>query len=567
MDHPVTKRPRLRGASPDDLRSSCKSPGDKVKALKHVGEGNMSEFTSSGGADLIGEWLSQAVQGQETGLILACLGLLEKLPINVDILQTSMIGKLVNENMKQCASQVAVERARKLINTWKSMVNGGGPVVVAKKPAPPPPPIAPVPEAPKPSKPEETPPDAISLESDNEDDAAVAALSKLLDSLPDLDALMADIPAEASNGGKKRIAWRPDSSLVQMVEFAITGTCEELRRTIHETHGGRQSGLHPHGTDSDEQMRRFHESRRKERAMGGKGLHKFDVSEDQDDDIEPTTRFYIPVRVTVSNAEAVRSVKKLKSYERQDLADLHGQRPETIYPNDDDVPDDASEPSGTSKFFAAINTTTATIEVVPSGIREVLDAEAAAATAQRLAEEAPQRVSNFEDEFVKLDSKIQSVILESEDLMRVFTMEPMLMRDITLDKIQQVQSHASTVSTGAKTPMRPPSMHEDKRSWGVSTIRSNVRNQVMNSFHNPPHNFSQQPFMHAPPPQGPPFPPHGMPPPGMMPHGMPPHPGLYGRPPPADFRTGGPPPKAAPYPPHFHGGPPPAYPPRGPPRR
>ena len=557
MSQPPTKKVRV--SSVEDLKSSSLSVGDKVKALKQIGDDSragMETFMSSGGIELIGEWLSIAVASQETGLILSCLGLLEKLPITVETLQRTKIGKLVNEQMKNCTNQVAVERARKLINNWKSVVNGNASVVVAKATS-----VKPVEETATPIVEEAILLEDSPLQSPNDDNNnAVSALANLLDVLPDLDSLLAQESSSLGESSrKKRVVWKPDSDLVQMVEFAITGTCEELRRTIDETHGGLNS-LHPHGEDSADSLQRFRESRKKERAMGGRGLQQ-QIEYYDDDDIEATIPFRFPPRSSVTNSEAIHNVKKLKSYERQDLADIHGPKPEVVYQTDEDIPDTPSDPSSSSKFFTSINTTTNTVDVFPSGVKDAYDAEKAVEEARKIAQETPIRVANFEDEFVKLDSKIQSAILESDDLVRIFTQEPMLMRDITIEKIKQVLSHASTVvhsqsasptSSIKQPPAGPPQqLLDDKRSWGVATIRSSVRNQVMNSFQQPPpvqHGFHHQGMM--PPQRGYP----GQPPPQYWPHNQPPMPPPIHSYPKAPH---GPPPYQAHHP----------YPPRGPPPR
>jgi hypothetical protein len=550
---PPSKKVRI--SSVDELKTAHLSVAEKVKALKQVGDEaktGMETFISSHGIELVGDWLTLAVQTQETGLILSCLGLLEKLPITVETLQSTKIGKLVNEQMKNCSNQVAVERARKLINNWKSVVNGNTTVVVAK--ATPPVVTSKVEEA---INLVEDSPLHSPVGEDEGDNSTVSALANLLDVLPDLDSLLA-AAEETTNTKKKRVVWKPDSDLVQMVEFAITGTCEELRRTIDETHGGLNS-LHPHGEDTADSLQRFRETRKRERAMGGRGLQQHVVYADEDD-IEATIPFRFPPRSSVTNSEAIHNVKKLKSYERQDLADIHGPRPEVVYQTDDEVPDTPSDPSSSSKFFTSINTTTNTIDVFPSGVKDAYEAEKANEEARKIAAETPVRVANFEDEFVKLDSKIQSAILESDDLVRIFTQDPMLMRDITIEKIRQVLSTASTVvhsqsasptSVNRPHPGPPQQLLDDKRTWGVATIRSSVRNQVMNSFQQPPvpqHGFPAHGF----PPQRPVYP--KQPPPHWPPHQGPPQPPpIYGHP------------KAPPgYPPYQAHHP---YPPRGPPPR
>ena len=530
--------------SPDFMRETCTSVADKVKAIKLVVDG--PAFIEAGGVELIGEWLSAAVAEQETGLVHACLGCLEKLPISMEILQKTKIGKSVNESLRTCTNQVAVDRARKLINSWKGAVNGGGLVAVAKKaPARP----LPVPEPAKIEAPPTLPvaPAATAVPDSPEEDTAVSALASLLDSLPDLDALMAEEPAPV----KRRIAWRSDTDLVQMVEFGITDTCLDLRRTIDETHGGLASSLHPHGEDTAEEHCRFRESRRKERAMGGKELRKNDIPDVEEEDMEPPTRpFYFPPRVAVAFADAVHSVKKLKSYERQDLADIHGARPEIVYI--DSIPDTPGEPSTGSKFVASLNTTTPTIEVFPSGVQESLtaaDLEQARQVqqAQSNANIPPSHRVSFEDEFVKLDSKVQTAILGSPELLKLFTQEPSLLREMTIDKMELVLSSLrSTVpppsSSSAPPPAaaaRPPAITDDRRAWGASTIRSSVRTQVMNSF----------------PPNAPYGPPRGQHPlPGSMPYQFAnQHPdGHHMQPPPNRFH------------PHHQ---PPHYPNRGPPGR
>lgn len=482
MNPPSPKRQRVIPDSFESIRAS--SAGEKVRFLKQVSE-NVSgwpDFVSSGGIELIGEWLSTAVANQETGLVHACLGALEKLPMNFDLLQKSKIGRTVNESLKSCQNQVAVDRARKLINEWKRAVGGStAPVVPSKKiqgqdiKKPSIPSTSEVKEAtilpkanPESPKPSEYPP---------QEDSAVSALASLLESLPELDALVAD--AEIPIALKKRIAWRPDAELVQMVEFGILDSCIDLRKTIDETHGG-LSALHPHGSDTDEDQKRFQESRRRERAMGGERLkHVSSEFADYDDDIEAgTERFVWPFKLKLLSP--VHDTKKLKSYERQDLADIHGPRPEVIYASDIDIPDCPSEPS-VAVYRLQHNST---IEVPVSGI-ESNEVEVIEPLAEPLAVppsaplSAPLPITSFDDEFVKLEAKLQTAILDSEDLLKLFTENPILLRDITLEKLTQL--------IPKKSAPAPPSANfaDDRKSWGVSTIRSSVRNQVMSTFQPP----------------------------------------------------------------------------------
>jgi len=516
MNPPSPKRQRVPDIF-DSVRSS--SSGEKVKFLKHVSENisGWSEFVSSGGIEVIGEWLSAAVDNQETGLVHACLGALEKLPMTFESLQKSKIGRTVNESLKQCQNQVAVDRARKLINQWKRAVG----VTPSKKS----PPVAPVRvkpiveedavEVPKSViEPIATPPP--------QEDSAESALASLLESLPDLDALVAE--AEIPLVLKKRISWKPDAQLVQMVEFMITESCEDLRRTIIETHGG-LSALHPHGVDTDEEQRRFQESRRRERAMGGERLkHMSSEFADYDDDVEAAAdRFVWPLKIKL--LAPVHDPKKLKSYERQDLADIHGPRSEVIYASESDIPESPSEPS--LAVYRLQNNST--IHIVVSGL-EPVEVEIVEPALLEVEEATPPPVhfaipaTSFDDEFVKLNSKLQTAILDSENLLKLFTSNPALLRDLTIEKLAQFVPKKSA----AAPPVSNTALVDDRKSWGVATIRSSVRNQVMNSFQPPAYhsggflNRDRSPSFDRPLP--PIWPPHGPPPQSFSHHPMPPPP-------------------------------------------
>ena len=560
-----------------EVCESAKSASDKLKALRVLTEPSVHAFISAGGIGLIAEWLSGAVAVGETGIILACLGCLEKLPMTTEILRESKIGKIVTEQLKMCSNQVAVERARKLINTWKALAVPIVPsgichenVIPAKKAvgAPLPPKEVVEEEATPPSpKRARTEDQVVELvESDDEDEhdkteGAVSALASLLDNLPDIESIAT--VDEVVQPRKKGIKWRPDNELVQMVEFAITETCLDLRRTIEETHGG-LSSLHPHGMDTDEEHGKFIESRRKERAMAGKGLAGHMAYADMDDEIDVSvyiSEYRFPPPIHVYEIQATFLEKNLKSYEKQDLADLHAARKEVFY--DGNIPETPGEPSTSTKFYTSMNTTATTRDIFPSGIREYLE-DAAKSTsssqlvlpgtpvASRPGVEAPKptlprlEIVTFEDEFVKLDSKLQTAIMGSRDLLKLFSQEPILLRDMTLDKINLVLNNlkrsAQPESTGGSFPPpqqshapkmpRPigaphqtgPPMMDDRRSWGVSTIKSSVRSQVFSTGVGVPPPPQQPAFpsqQHMFPPQQLGFPPHqhGLPP---QQHGFPP---------------------------------------------
>jgi len=510
-----------------DVASSARTASDKLKALRNLTDVSVHAFIAAGGIGLVADWITASVAAGDTGIILACLGCLEKLPITTDILRETKIGKIVTEQLKMCSNQVAVERARKLINTWKALAAPVIPsgnheaAIPAKKATGVPLPAKEVvaeetsaPPSPKRARIEESVVELV--ESDDEDEkdkaeGAVSALASLLDTLPDLESIEGVDLEDLNQPKKKGIRWRSDNQLVQMVEFAITDTCLDLRRTIEETHGG-MSSLHPHGMETDEQHGRFIESRRKERAMAGKGLAGHMAYSDMDDEIDVSVyisgfRFPPPVHVYEIQASFVQ--KNLKSYEKQDLADLHAARKEVFY--DSNIPETPGEPSTSTKFYTSMNTTATTLDVFPSGIREYLEDAARNTPSSQLVLpgtpvaakpglEAPKptlprlEIVTFEDEFVKLDSKLQTAIMGSRDLLKLFTQEPILLRDMTLDKINLVLTNLKRSQVpaaqgsippppqqyrpvGTSRPGQPPMM-EDKKSWGVSTIKSSVRSQV-----------------------------------------------------------------------------------------
>jgi hypothetical protein len=442
----------------------AQSVDDRLRYLESA------DFVREGGLEVIGSWMTDAVSSNENALLHATLDCLEKIPMTLDLLQSSKIGKIVNESLKPCSDETVVARGRTLITSWKQVVS-------APKPKEPESPVA---EAPK------------------GDSAAVDALASLLDSLPDLEAL---ISAQEADDGKRRIKWRPDDELVQMVEFAIMETCEDLRRRIDETHGGRMA-LHPHGQDTVEEARRFQEFRKKERAMGGNRLRMHLSEEDLMDEygIQVTIPVWVwPAKIKVLTPEAVFDAKKLRSYERQDLADLHGSRPETVYASDADVPDNPSEPSSVSGFKLQQNVT---VDVaLGTGAEEPIDLEPTAPPPAAPTPSVPVAEATFDDEFVKLDAKLQTKILGSEELLNLFTREPVLLRGLTGEKLDSILSEFKN-----QTPSIPHTVVDDRKSWGASTIRTAVRNEVMSSFTPlapqppPPSQFMNFPHMPPPPP-------------------------------------------------------------------
>ena len=510
----------------DGLVPAKRQRVDDALSLLRRAESDPSGFVGhENGIDVVASLLADAVSDGETTLVHACLGCLENLPITLEVLQSSRIGKRVNECMKQCINQAAVDRARTLINSWKGIASS-----LEEKPV--------------------------------EEVATDDALASLLDSLPDIEALM-------QKGEERRIRWRKDDELVQAIEFGIMETCEDLRRRIDETHGGGRLSLHPHGNDSGEEARRFHESRKKERAMGGNRLRMHltpDEMVDDADDLAATFPVWTwPVKVKILGADLVFDPKKLLSYERQDLADMHGHRPELVYHSDMEVPDSPSEPSGTFKMQQ--NTT---IDILlGTGLDEPIDLEgpsepavaapvAAAAGTRPPPPPAASTTLSFDDEFVKVDSKLQTVILGSSELLKLFTKEPQLLRDITLDKLSSMTMNRAHVPHTVPPPP-PPLMQQDiRRGWGAATIRTAVRQEVMTSFATRPGDFPAPhhggpPHMYQPPPR----------PQDRYTPGPPPH---HGRPPMRsphyEEAPRGPPPFGGP---HFYSGPPQGPPGRGPP--
>lgn len=533
-----------------DIGANAKSVSEKLKALRVLIDPSPQTFILAGGIDLISEWLAASVAAGETGIILAILGCLEKLPMTTEILRETKIGKIVTEQLKMCTNQVAVERARKLINSWKALAVGSTSIVSGSVDAqvvpaakatgialPQVKEVSDSPPSPKRARVEE---EVILVGSDDDEDegkeGAVSALASLLDTLPDLDAIGEDMTIQDGSQKKKGIRWRPDSNLVQMVEFAITDTCLDLRRTIEETHGG-TSSLHPHGAETMEEHGKFIESRRKERAMAGRGL-AHSRNNYIDDEIEVSTyiaEYRFPPPVHVYDAQAIFVAKNLKSYEKQDLADLHAARKEVLY--GDVIPESPSDPSTSSKFYTSMNTTATTVDVFPSGVREFLEEVSKTtvpahvympgtpiAAKPGLVAPTPSLpridIVTFEDEFVKLDSKLQTAIMGSRDLLKLFTQEPILLREMTLDKINVVlanlkraqqppqgsaapqphQQHHYSGQPQQRQPMGNPPMMDDRRSWGVSTIKSSVRSGVMTQMSHPSGNYPQQQYR---PPQEP----------------------------------------------------------------
>ena len=565
-DEPLLKKPRLASS-------------DRVKLLKQA-EADPAGFIADRGLELVGEWLQEAVSSQETGLVHACLGCLEKLPMTLDLLQSSKIGRLLNESMKPCSNQVAIERARKLLNGWKLIVGRG----TSSPPSSEPKElvsgevIAPPPTTRKTEIVEEQVHEEVTQEESKgvmqEDDNAVDALASLLESLPDIEAL---IDAEP---GKRGIKWKPDSQLVQMVEFGILETCEDLRRRIDETHGG-LSSLHPHGQDTAEEMKRFQESRKKERAMGGNRLRmQLLIDEDDAEDLEVFLPAWVwPIKVKVLAQDAVYDPKKVMSYERQDLADMHGSRPEVIYGPGVKIPDTPSEPSNSFKLQR-----NDTIEVLLGGSgEEPIDLEPAAPpSGQASGQSTPgssgslSEVTSFDDEFVKLDSKLQTVILGSEDLLQLFMRDPSLLRGLTLEKLELITSELRKPPFVPKTVSHTVHAHvDDRKGWGASTIRTAVRQEVMSSFVPPPpgpgYPYPPAPFPGSRGAYEPPHMPRGSPPTYTSDHQHGAFPQSHHGHPPPDYGYNRGPPQHAPPDYGYNRGPPPNAPPpdygysRGPP--
>ncbi len=591
-----------------DVQAHCESSGEKLRALKTLTDTSHADdilhaFIAAGGIELVAHWLVEAVtsEHEEVGIVLACLGCLEKLPVTVEVLQETRIAKILTENLKHCSSKVALERGRKLINTWKAMVAGqvakftkqtqdtvSRDQQVAQEPqsdtdllqetttsvmavdeesvpSVPVPPVTGPPvsvvtplELPLPVRSEESPPITS---------PALDALASLLLNLPDMDL----------DAKKKSIKWKSDAAIAQTVEFGISDTCLDLRHAI-DSAAGKSTSL----THTEEEHKRFNESRKKERAMAGKGLGKMDDDQTEidgcmNDDFEMVMQFAVwklPRRLYIIDKEAVYVEKKLKSLERQDLANLHAGKKEAIYGGLMGVPDSPSEPSTSTKFYTSLNTTAPTVEVFPSGIKEGLDMDARYNAPKHIPPGVPLNAYvpimipppmpsvNFEDEFVKLGSDVQTAIMNSEDVVRLFTQEPILLRDMTVEKINLILNNIRESQRAPPPQQQPPppprtnTVTDDRRSWGVSTIRSSVRNQVMHDLQHAP--------IQRPPPVGYPVshPPYAQDtnayyrPPSRpaFPQSAPPRPGI-------DFPVGPPPPlrpeQRYPHPPYL--GPPRQY--------
>jgi len=404
-------------------RARLEEPAARAAALREmVAEGRIGEFLASGGLEKLGRWL----QLGDVGTSLAVFSFLEKIEMTVELLRDSKIGKILVEALKTSENPTVLAKGKILLNSWKLLVPR--PVAPAP-PAAPPKPAEPVVTLapPKPARPE-TPPVEY-------DFSALASLA-------------AEAPRILK---KKKVQW--ETEIAAVIQFDIDGCPLEI--------SGASSGSLGH---SETEVRRFNDARQRERF--GQGRKKA-VDADGDDEIEISVNWEIPSKIAVPE-ECMFFPKNLKSYEKQDLADIHSGRSEMFFP--DSIPNTPGEPSTSSGFQAAL-AATHHIKTIDVGLRGL--------TAESIDLEEPpmpEDSAKFSDEFVKLDGKLQTAIMGNEQLLKYFRSHPSMLKDLNADKVAKIVGDFMRKPNQTSQPA--PTQPVDKSTWGVASIVSSIKSQV-----------------------------------------------------------------------------------------
>jgi hypothetical protein len=458
---PPSKRARTED-SLNELRTLTSS-AERVRALKPLAEKAdiLEEFVAAGGLQLLGDWLSDS---SDVGCQLGVLGVLEKVPMSIELLRTSLLGRTLNDLVRKSSNSVLSTKGQKLINSWKALVPGpaapasssqsGRPVVAAKSAAPPPAPQpAPVRAEPARTTVQAVQPRAVSrvdeatVDLEEEDEEGENGGFGLFDEL----AALAESLGTLGEGGvkkktKKKLRWRQEVDLAEVREFSVEGAPLEVSSaaTLH------LDGLHSLHSTEEGHVRSFNEIRRKERRSGGEGLRNGGQEQrDLDDEIQAVvSSFQAPVKWSLIPAECQYIFRGVKSYEKQDLADMHGSRLEIFYP--DAIPSDPQEPSSSSAFAAALAASASIhAKTVVVKLRNPPEFHQTAFSAVAWTADGEGSGGSFADEFVKLDSEVQRLIMGSENLLKFFKENPSMLRGLTVDTINNAIAPVSSFGQSA----------------------------------------------------------------------------------------------------------------------
>ena len=366
---------------------------------------------------------------------LAVFSFLEKMHMTVELLRDSKIGKVLNEALKTFENPAVASKGKQLLNTWKSLV----------APAKPEPPKAP-----------------------------------LHDPFEALASLAAEAPRILK---KKKVQWVNDKELSSVILFDVDGSPLEI------SSGSALTGSLAH---SDLEIRRFNDARQRERLGQGRRAKQ---DTDADDEIEATINWHAAPQLAISE-ECMFFPKNLKSYEKQDLADIHAGRMEVFYP--DIIPASPAEPSSSSGFQAALAATShmKSIEVMLRGVTaEAVDLEDASSTSSVV--EDPAR---FADEFVKLDSQLQKAIMGNEQLLKYFRTHPSMLKDLNAEKVSRIVGEVlKKAQLQPQQVQQPQQQGVDKTGWGVASIVSSIRSQVRTNMQQRAPVNSRKPTLPHPP--------------------------------------------------------------------
>ena len=416
--------------------------------------------------------------------------------MTLDLLRETKIGKALNDAIKTVDNATVVAKGKGLLAVWKGLVSKeqtvqkeststhavqeskaeinppvfSGPVIAAKS--------APsmrksIPNIPL-VQPQKAQLDVLSMEPPKRAQDVIKAsddsphyenFSDDFDPFLALASLAEEAPRILK---KKRIQWPSDDELAHVLEFEIDGVPADIS-LMHE-HALRAS-------HSEGGARKFNESRRKERARGGQGLRSLVSLREQtdlDDEIEGRVNWFYPWKVALPE-ECSYYLKNVKSYEKQDLADIHAGRQEAFYP--DNVPVTPSEPSSSSGFAAAISASSGmkTLDVALRGV--VIEIEE-----EHIEREVKPDMGKFTEEFVKLESSLQRAITGNEQLLKYFRNNPEILKDLTTEKIAKLVSGGGLNGNPVKAPPPAVPASTDKVGWGVASIVSAIKSQVKTSL-------------------------------------------------------------------------------------
>ncbi|KAF4665640.1 hypothetical protein FOL47_004494 [Perkinsus chesapeaki] len=375
----------------------------------------LKNFVNRKGIELLGEWLSNLVSDRKPNVPLAeaCLGLLDELDITEGTLRNTGIGRVVTAVVKRFAgvSEGVVTGGRELLVKWKDMVTRSrrpSAAAAAEERTDG--------EGDDSKSEEKSRKDGAGLEGVLEEDEMKVPTGEEvdLDSLMDLMGEVDEVKEDAQIGRNlndpldplrlmalpgsedfddeeqpstgvvippvteycPRIRWKEDSELVSMVLFQKNEPLWDTVAAISNARGKHVKYVE-HGHTS-----KFVEQRRKEAAMG-RGIGKFDEfammmpsrwhggsglgqrhgetprensKSEARDSVTPSVIFdpdAVPYICVPPDCAVDDKTLSSRSYERQDLADLHGIRPEELY-DKTRIPNSPAEPDAHSGVLGLV---------------------------------------------------------------------------------------------------------------------------------------------------------------------------------------------------------------------